>query len=126
MCKGTTHCGWGEDLEMYWHNVLCCITDATVHGLWVNHIAWTHNNSWHAHTVGTWEGYGKNELAWEIDVNMSCEDLRGAVCTVAIYQNAELHYHGRSAKPVVVYEFVDNKDRQKILDRRLDLVMKEE
>ena len=125
MCKGVRHCGWGEDLELYWHNVLCCLTDATCNGLWVNHISWTHENSWHAHTVGTWVGAGESDCAWEIDVNLSCADLRGAVCTVNIYANAELYRLGRMAKPVVVYEFVDNNNRQKILDRRLDLILKE-
>jgi len=116
MCKGNDHCGWGEELEPYWHKVLCRLTDLTREGLWVNHYTWTNTGPTTANAVATWDTY--DDRTWAIAVELKCILDRGAVCII------EVRIVGED-KPVIVYELDDHLRNYTALDRRLDVILKE-
>jgi hypothetical protein len=116
MCKGSGHCGWGEELEPYWHAVLCRLTDLSRDGLWVNHYTWTNTGPTTAQCVGTW---GKlDDRTWVIDVHLNCVNDRGLVCTI------EVRLVGVDG-PIIVYELDDHLRNHTAIDRRLDVILKE-
>ena len=61
MSKRCMDSGWGAGLHDYMHEVLCCLTNHTKDGLWVNHYTWTNDGPDNAHCVATWKRYGKKD-----------------------------------------------------------------
>lgn len=122
MCKDHDHCGWGKYLEKYWHTVLCCLQPHANAGLLVNHVTWTHDTESQAHAVGTWLEYAGDGRTWYVDVEAKTIRGVGTLCTLSI----GIHNFKGPHFPVFIHHIHQDLTHKLVLDRSLDVILKEE